>query len=329
MSDFGLPGNSKGAPPISIGADLQSSGLLHLLDTEISAALADSERQGWSSWALIAGVASLLWLTVVQLGPSVPMWGRVGLVYLLWSLGRQAVLDVRGIVNVPQRPAEPRFWVSNRWLGSSRISLIVQNLHYATIFLLVALFLQQIPSLIGKLLLAMYLLSFVAGILVFVVSYVPFPIPVGLQFGRSQSIVTFSLGVLVLLVDGAGVAAVVYTLIPFDMRNQLLDLKIGSLLFAATYLVIQLSSQGAVGPLVESLRVIRRNLLLGKITTQDAAHQAEIAISGFHVSDLLQSDIQLYLQTQAQFANEIQIVAQSIDAIHMLQLPADRVVGSS
>jgi hypothetical protein len=69
------------------------------------------------------------------------------------------------------------------------------------------------------------------------------------------------------------------------------DIKIAALLTAAVFLVLALIEKKTDNPLLSSLINIRRNLSFGHMTLDDAVKQADIAIAGMQVRDVLQDDI--------------------------------------
>jgi len=105
--------------------------LTELLDSEIEHICSEYERPGWTRWALLGGIASIVWLIVDRVEQGSFNSTNVGTLFLAFSLVFYVLICLSNLFDStqPDSSTEGRFRLTNRWFALNRASLLLFSAH--------------------------------------------------------------------------------------------------------------------------------------------------------------------------------------------------------
>lgn len=268
----------------------QAAQLIRLLEFEIGRIRAEIQRPGWTRWALLGSLAAILWLALAEFEAHTILMQNVLFVFLLLSTLSSNISFLRELLlqRVSNRSRSLRFEFSTTLLGPTRPSVLVAFGKAVTLLAIAA----TLPSQPGRLcMISIYvfygimLFLFVAGLLA---SYINLPIPrYSLNFPAGHRIL-FLILFLTSAIGVYGLATLIYSKVVWP---TVFDWRVGGLAMTASVLLLWLAKGDPEIPLLQSLINIRRSLGLGEVSIESAKQQADIALSGMRISDVLQGQV--------------------------------------
>ena len=108
-----------------------------LLDTEISRLYENYKKPGWTKWALLICVASILWLIVGIAENSVLNQNIIMVSFLLISYGYYFLKSFRDIFesSIKDQDKINRLRISNQWYSSNRLDILLTLIHFGILLI--------------------------------------------------------------------------------------------------------------------------------------------------------------------------------------------------
>jgi hypothetical protein len=307
--------------------------VLSALDFEINQISSEQQRPGWTIWAVYGGLASSLWLLSEQ-------WEK-GTVHLIQSIHLFLIFSVlieivrqsgrflpirnpRDKVTNSSRPA--RF--QNLLKGQSALVLFLYSFRFILITA-ITIFLVRRVWWWGTVPLILYFGMFsLISLVALITLYVPTVLTVTPEAPRAKGFSKkkyyfFWLCMIVLLSVGLTAHLVsVRTSYPNGVNAS--DLRFAGLLIVISFLLPLIPEESKNRPLLSRLKEIRRDLAFGWIDVDTALQQADIALTGMPVDDVLQEDIRVVLEKFEKTDAEYKRVISKMDTL-LSEIPANDV----
>lgn len=305
--------NDRTAPNVSSGANKQE--LIAFLDKEIENIQAEITRPGWTNWAIIAGVATVIWLMYSEIEGGKFDIKNVLVLILGFSLSYPFISSaLRLISHSPLTPylADNRYyyykkersslsnflslvffisgWVITKYLdnGSTQIhELFSYIFHGAWIFI--------------------FSVAFIASLTNFLASS-----DSGLSPSSGQKVLLAGVTIFNLFGIGATIRYL-QPLVIVQKSISIYDIRVSSLVVAMYILIRLLARTPEKTPILEQLIRINRDISLDRIEPETAKKQIDLAMNGLQSADILQKHIDGYLSIMQQFEKEALQVRQKID----------------
>jgi len=268
--------------------------LIGLLESEISRVRDEKSQPGWTTWALIGSLATMLWLLMAELEKHIVYRQNTLFLLLALSLAYDCITSVVSIIKLPaptwHASSKPRsrFRLAHSVLSSGRSRILIDITRL--LFLMVAA--AEIQSLLNTpYVVATFFyfgMSAVFMMILFVYSFLEIPLPVG-SIRRG---VVILLGFLLLIPAILALFGFSETLWHQGVSPTAPEWRVGGLLFAITLVLQILAQEQPRTPLLETLIDIRRNLALGLVDLDSARRDTEISLLGMKTADVLQDDLQ-------------------------------------
>jgi hypothetical protein len=289
----------------------ESSRLVELLEFEITQIRSEESRPGWSTWALLGGLATIAWLFTFQIEADSLNLRNTLFVVLGLSLIYDSIAWVRMLIE-GQGPSEPgrRFEFTNRVFSEGRCFMLFEAGRSVAMMVIASAFR---PTLLALTVWSTYL--FYGGLLVMTlvglsVSYLRFPVPKGTISPRGTYSVVGTFLVLAVLAL-YGVAGAIWGQ---HVSPTVHECRIAGLLAVGIIMVRLLARGRPRTPLLKALVDIRRALGLTQIDVESARRQTEIALAGMTVGDAFQVDVEELLSQVTPASVELRAAASELAA---------------
>jgi hypothetical protein len=260
--------------------------LLRLLDVEINHIFDKQRSQGWTTWALVVGLATIGWMLLEKLESGSYSWSNVLTIILIggvFSISADFLVFALWPPNAQHRSTRFRYYDSYSLLTTALLLL------YSLALVIIAI--AQTPNV--SLLKVSYVVIFLSTVIltsigVFLARYFRIPMEFSREPLRRPVKIGFTIAALAAIYCVLGYARNLAEATFDDWRVALFFLVIAELM-------TRLTKPMKDAPTVEALIAIRRDLVLGRIDLIAATRQAEIVFMGMRVSDVLQDEIREYL----------------------------------
>jgi hypothetical protein len=262
--------------------------ILGFLDNEIETFLSDRRRPGWTAWALLAALGSILWLLLQQLENSSLSSPGTALAVLVTSLGFNTLkLANAGLKrDDPQHSHLPRFRMTRDLSDGTLAPAFIDLIRYGTLAAIILTFTNQLLPIefwCSFVFISVHLLTYLLILLLHTVN-----IPMRTDASLKGDTITRILALLTAAI-GAFAAASITTRILFKTMT-LAELRFGGLVTVGAYLFRILASSSKTPLVVSELRSIRRRLVFGQLDLSAALQHAEIAIHGLAHDDTFRKE---------------------------------------
>lgn len=263
--------------------------LLELVDWEIDAKRAESERPGWTKWAIFGSLATVAWVFLSSLGAQGVAWRTVAVHAAgLWMLADLLQWGLRLIGH--RSPMNQTLVLRSTVLAHSRTQLILECLRTALLLLIVVTTMPFTwkPSMATAE--VFYASESVLLLASTAVSFVRLPLPIPRETGRLSWLRLTPLvpvGLLAVTAVGGPMPVLSSAL----AGTNLPELRLACLMVAAYYLVLLAARDAAHYPLLNELLSLRRNLALGRIDLDSGRKQLDLTISGLRIADVMEKEV--------------------------------------
>lgn len=263
--------------------------LISLLEFEVNRLETAWSRSGWSLWALLAGLATTLWLVTAELERSRPNLSTILFLFLLYSLLFDCLLHIFRLFSDPTSSAMPgRFIRVGPHLTRSRPTLLLETTRNVILLFMMVYIANLIPWQFRAIIYA-YLVIFslidvlILGLSLGKGSIPPTPMPAG-----KLLVAIVLVFLLPAIIPSLGLMRVLW----LEQVNPTLQEYRLAGLFAAGYVILFLLVRGQrQTPLLQSLIEMRRSIALGQLDVELATRQVDIALQGMTTSDVFQADL--------------------------------------
>jgi hypothetical protein len=287
--------------------------LKELLDSEIEHVRSEYERPGWTRWALLGGIASIVWLITNRIEQGTFNPTNVSILFLAFSLALYVLLYLSTLCESaqPDPSTEGRFRLTNRWFALSRASLLLFLAHIISVIVIAHSVQDQVRWPFTATVYVVYGLLALMLIAFFVLTYFPYPLPL------SQANPTAFIVINLVLIVGSLIpsAAYLYHAARSPTAATTDDYRIAALIVVGYYLLRILAGLRDQTPILSSLVTTRRELLLGKMDVTTATQQIDVALAGLQVSDVLHEDVRGLLELWRAFGAEMNQASKNFKAI--------------
>jgi hypothetical protein len=274
--------------------------LVDLLEFEVGRIRSEQRRPGWTTWALLAAVATAGWLILSELDSQHVELSRVLFVslvlFLLYDL-IQLLVSVSAASPV-REASDPRFRITRVLFSQSRLSMILDFTRYVAL-LLIAATNPLLTSGPARHVLYVYCsLMILSAALGMTLSFVDIPIPTS----RPRQPIADVVLLLIYLALVMSTVGVIWRLASVGSSVTIPEIRVAALVVAGLVCLSVLTRSHREFPFLSTLEDIRRRLGLDRIDYEGAKRQTEIALEGLGVSDLLQREADLILGRIRQLA---------------------------
>jgi hypothetical protein len=244
------------------------------LTTEINQIQEENKRPGWSAWALQGGIATFLWLAVNEFGPKSNLQ-TIGIVFLFGSLLGDLLLSACQYLNRlgNSKRSQIRYQFLSDNPNASPAMLVFTIVRYTALLLVYnsLSFAFRVPSF------TLYCVGVVA------LCVVIFPLRSARALALKKELPTKTehwVTGIILLWCGFLIYRLFLMLLFSDTDIRISDYRLGILLVGILYLSSLLVSGEKEKPIANTLKEIRRELAFGKISSEEAAKEADVVLSG-------------------------------------------------
>lgn len=299
-------------------ASPQRDMLLKLLDSEVSLLTQKQKNSGWTNWALVGAISAIALILLEQWEAGWPMGEKWLLAYFAITFTGYALLALVGILKggSSKLGGITRFHLGSQ--GNPRNARVVlsfstiQSGGWCALLCWSTSFSFQTRVVAGALTGLTCLFSILALLLAFTQIPVTASAP---KEGLKPSIKA----IVVLVILFLFFAPVIMTGRDLlGLAPTALDIKIGGLCAAAGFLVRAWLQEVSNEPLIDNLLLIRRELVLGGMSIEEASRHLEIEFLGMRVSDVFRDSAQEFLKHAARITARCKESIARIDAIELL-----------
>jgi len=281
-----MPDNPDARSPESLSPSREA--LFQLLTEEINDVIEIEKLKGWTPYVLIASLLSGSWVLIQDLFNARYSFRNVTVVFLLITFMLLLTLNIRhGLDTLAEGKRRTGLFLSPD-SGNSSFVLLVESLWMAVI---VYCSLRLRPWVSSRSLLPAVVFHAAAAIVfiigIFVVSArLPTPRP----HPRNQRIAVLIRMIIVALIEGTAIAGIFRSGIVHEL--SLVDTRVGGLIAFGALGIVYLADSGSETSYPrKELSEIRRDLVLGSISTMDGLQRTRVALQGMSLSDLFQRDM--------------------------------------
>lgn len=283
------------------------------LNNEIDQIREDIKMPGWTNWAILAALASIVWLIILEIEKNVFNFDQIFLLYIILSLTYFIFRDIYDFAKPNQANRKIRFLTTDVLLRENKFAFIINIAQASLVVILLIHFSTQVGTFTYYLSLFFYGMMFFSPILLFLIdksvksfTHTNFYIPDSLDYPISfsspslqkkftilMSILNPSLFINIIILY----ASIKYSLLYFNLFGITINpatfssLKIAILTFSIFLLIKVWIHNEQISPTLKELVEIRRDLMFGNINTDMAKKLAEISISGLNKSAIIQREI--------------------------------------
>lgn len=262
--------------------------LLRLLDFEIEKLRSEDKQPGWTIWALLGSLATIIWLLLRQFPQNNLSWPNIFSLVLFVSICLDTITFLYKVclVNEETSPIEPRFGYTKTLFSTKRALGLLEFLRI--IILLVILYFTAMPKLYSLPLWFLYSSSAALSLIFLILTFFRLPISLSpnLHLCSKVSIVIIFVGLPTL-----GLVGLSKELFMKNSLPTIPEWRIAGLLFAIMSLLSLLAKTQQQSHLLPILLNLRRDLVLEKIDIASAKQQIDIALTGLRVDHIFQEDV--------------------------------------
>ncbi|MDT5271151.1 MAG: hypothetical protein QOH49_3337 [Acidobacteriota bacterium] len=288
--------------------------IIGVLEFEIARIRVEESQPGWTTWALLGGLATTWWFLTVEIESHGADLRVIAYLFLVYYLALASIRILHNLVSGRSfnLGTALRFRFSHSRFSKTRSSLLIEICQSVVLIYIVTKYKSAVHSVFS---IAAYLflgIDLLAGMLVFALSVIniPFTDPHASMKRRLMPAAYLFCGVGVIALVGFADALFNRTISPL-----MSEYRITGLLIAITQILIIFGKREQDTPLLQSLIDIRRNLGLGRLQLDDAKHQIEIALEGMTASDVLQDELAMLLSHIEGINIRLESAAKEIQAL--------------
>ena len=285
--------------------------VLQTLDFEIDRIRSQEKESGWTTWAVLGGLATVVWLLLGELNSESIQWANVLVLFLAFSLLFDNVSILFTIFSEEEQPREKgRRYRFSHYLGENRLEILPGLLRcFALIW--VAWYASKFVWPSHALLAYVYYgLAAIILALAFVWSFLSIPLRV--YSGKWE----ISLVMVVFLAVGCWpMVGYFFTVYSGPQGANLAEYRVSILITAAMILLLLLARGTRYVPMLASLINVRRDLAFGKIDVDTAIHRTDIILTGMQMQDLVQEDLKRLLEYIDQVEEEFAEASKNLDVV--------------
>lgn len=270
--------------------------VIHFLEYEISIRRSEKKRPGWTTWAILGAIATLLWLmfSVLDTDASIS-WHNIFYITLLLSVSFDFLYllnQVFSFERFKQLESVKRFEI----LDISMTKYLVLLLLRAGVLLILLHWISpKLNGFVGFCCWAFLLLNFITITISLAFFYLQIPTPVNPN--PKAKFVSNIYFILWLVSGGVAIFGLVNVIYLKVLVLSIPEWQVGSIIFSLSLLILIFSRTKPNSILLLRLDDIRQKLSLGQIDLNRAKKQIDLIIYGLALSDILQPQINDFLKS--------------------------------
>lgn len=284
--------------------------LFTLLNEEINNINYEHSKSGWTIWALLAALSTVIWVTLNQIEILKPDWKNVQITLVIISFGVHVVISTNGLLNSKSSNSKNFRYRTGSELFSKKSKTAVLRVLWC---LLILYFVYNQQSLISHL---TYILSVIILFQNIIASIVIWSMPMQknvilFQDANSGLITKTKINWLIYLIISSLLIISIYCLckwlqvLNLYTTNLISDTKISILLFAVYFITTLIYSQFYNSKLLENLSDIRRDLVLTNKTDEEITDELDAAVRGHKIEKFTDTEFSQVLKSLENFHSEI------------------------
>lgn len=298
---------------------LEIDRIIHFLECEISSRRSEAMRPGWTTWAILGAMTSLLWLMFSVLDTNEFIsWRNILYITLLLSVSFDflfLLIRIFSSVEPKHLRSVRRFEYFENSIGSFLVFILFRA---GVLLILIHLLSPKINNFVEFFCWLFLGWSLIQILLLLALYYLQVPISTN---PTPRFKWAYYIYVMVWLTSGGlatvGLIVIIYfkVLVP-----SIPEWRIGFIIFGLSVLMLIFSCSKPISRLLLQLDDIRRKLSLGQIDLNRAKQQIDLIIHGLTLSDILQSninDILVSLNTMRniyeKYDSELRLIEKFID----------------
>lgn len=285
---------------------------LEYLNVEIEQCQEEIKKPGWTNWAIMAGLATIIWLLILEFEKQDYITDQIYLLFLVFSFLLSIFHELYGVMKPKKFSKKEYFRPANDLLENNKIRFFISTAHTLILILLIVHFSTKpgklpyylaLLELVGSLIFVIF--SMISMFVMTKITSTNFYIPqiegkINLPSIRQKRKKKSFRANTFLLVDDV---LFIYLVICYSNLylttyglNVTTSVKISALLIAILFLV-KLITQTQDSPTLVSLQNVRRDLMFNNIDLEMAKQLAEITLLGATRSNIVQREFQDCLST--------------------------------
>jgi phosphate/sulfate permease len=271
-------------PPKPDPGNLQRSEFINFLNSEIDNLRTEIQRPGWTKWAIIGGLAVLVWLLLQEIeAGAYSLKNATGLLLVIWS-AQYFYFFVKSCISPASSmtTAKGRF-LPNYLVSSNRVSIILLIGQQVFLIWVAYNFSEDVGNLATITSYLTFSLLLLFALVTLIGGFTKIPV--------STSSATSKAGKVLGIIVAVPAAIVIWQYIRFIVASgafSVFDLRFAFLVAAIVFLVSMLLVVKQHTLTLESLLNIRREFFLGRIDMDAAILYTDIALLGLRASDVLE-----------------------------------------
>ena len=299
----------------SYDISLRRHQFIEYLDKEIDNLRNEIQRPGWTSYAILGGIAALVWTLIYCFDAGGYSLRNVAFLILGFSLLRDLLIMLFPSAKPPRLDLKlKRRFINRNFLSSNRGALFLIGGQYG-FFLFVSLKLSQdlgtFTTIFTSAFLSLLLLAILSGALLF---FLKFPIPMSPPRKRLNiainTIIILSFLVIISRYLGFFLVSPSITLIA--------DIRVALLIVAIFYLLLIKIRVPKGNLILDSLVMTRRELALDEIDLDTARIHTDIALTGLRTSDVLEEYLTTLLSLYREAATDLKEASRYLKDVEIL-----------
>lgn len=288
--------------------------LIDILDFEIDRINVELSRPGWTHWAMLGGIASALWLLSIELEKHQVSILNTAFLFLVINIAYDNFISINGLLASIVDPTKgPRFASAYSLLSQSRSFMLISLSRLIVIIALLQFTIIHTYGYYVYVLEMVYILYAFTLIALFSISFTTIPFPVG-RTKRKKKDIIFAAALV------AALTYALYSMVYFIYNNRtyfaLTELRVSALIMVVTILLLKIADKKNEYLLLPKLIDIRRDILLDKISAENAKKQIEIALIGLGLTDIVQKEVLSILEKYEIANNSLELFESHINDIN-------------
>lgn len=283
-------------------SDIKKHEVIHFLDSEIELLQLKIKRQGWTNWAIMGSIATLIWLLIDILELQKYHLYNIFLLILIVSILIDTIMFINSFFLSLSSDFNNKFRLSNQMLPQGRFNILLMVTRYTMLITGVKIFNFKFDTI------SIILLYVFNGSLLFtcvilaILSFLDIPFPENFKYKNWKNY----LGPIFMTATGL---LLIYKLANFIFYKEITisDVRI-SLLSIAVYILIFLFFLIKKDiPLLNNLSDIRKQITFDEIPIIEATKQIDIIMTGLTLPDALQKHISSILKVASKILSNLTV----------------------
>jgi hypothetical protein len=268
--------------------------LIDLLEFEIDRLEEGRKQPGFTLWALVAAIATLLWagLSVLESAQHISM-SVVGFLFLTLNAAFDDLRSLWALLTADaSSTSQSRFRLSTDMLGQSRPRLLFREIRFGFSLILLTQVVNSVHPTATICLKFYYGLGAIAVVAGIIFSFLPIAMPAKNALSKRAVVAGFVFTSILTV----GMVGLVVPLSKGYVVPTVLEWKLAAIATAIILALDLLLSGGKDNPLFETLIDLRRKLATREIGYAAARAQFEVAIGGMAAGSVLQRRVESVLR---------------------------------